>query len=576
MEWHGQSIIHIARAHWTSSLDCYHVCMVIRHGASGINCPRNSTDLICQCFLPKAAFAAGLAGARVCLLSRQCEKVYGIDIHTTSGQKPPGQLSVQAMSISPLDGSVAWAPKYKKTGVVFFQRPSVRAAELSFAAGAVFALAFVGAKSSKTLLAVGLVSDEDEAAVVLYDYESDHEIVSCKLPEVDVVEYMDGDIRFFQGELAISNDGSFFGIADGWHLFVWDCMECEPVLQRRVQPCGVAFSLDSDIVTTATNGLPVPGTVFLSFEVPSGKPACDHAMHQKHVNEDFGSHCPMLYTKCGFIVYLSRKVVLINADGELVFSVEPFKWSAPVLALADLPEHPRSFSGCARLCEAYTTVIQPVVHEEEPAVIGSTEAAEIVAQQEACFMETNFDATVKSGEAKQFHVCTLNRCTKELRDLLCNGPQLKLVRDALGDRNWLLPGGSLVFVEKEWLAPILRHLEREHIQLYPSTLVVSSSHLYLVEEVLDHFRKVWCKSNQQMEVHDDDCSSLRVNSAANSATLSSLGYSDHLKSVEVELVITRTFVQMVRVAPHDDTLTQSTSKVHCPNVANVRSASRQL
>merc|ERR1712176_364665 len=79
----------------------------------------------------------------------------------------------------------------------------------------------------------------------------------------------------------------------------------------------------------------------------------------------------------------------------------------------------------------YTTVIQSVAHEEDPVAIAVAEASEIVAQQEAPFVELRLDDHTEAATVEpRIHLCTLNRCPKELRQLLCHGPELKYVRDA--------------------------------------------------------------------------------------------------------------------------------------------------
>jgi len=593
MEWGGQNL---ACANWASSFECHHVCMVIANAENtlGVKFPQLAADLVRQNFLPKASVAIGFEDAKVCLLSAEGDKVHGVDVLAGSTRNWRSRR-LQTLSISPLDGTLAWAHKYGDGGAVFMRKPHEVTSELHFALGRVFALAFV---RSRTLLVVGLVNNEDESSVVLYDYASSLSIVSLSLHGVDAVKYDLGGFSVPDGELAVANNGLFFGVADGWNLTAWDFAEGRQLLQHNIEPVGLAFTLDSCILTAATKEM-ASEFRFRSFTVVSGEPASDHYMHMKHVTGTDAR--AMLYTNFSFIVFVERSMVVINPVGEVVLNiVVPFQRCGPAIALAIVPERVDDHT---RFEQPYATFIQPVDHEEEEAaIIGVLEAAEIVAVQEACFVELNVDAEAETDTAKRFHVCTLNRCPKELRDRLCKGPQLKHVRDALGDQKWMGPGGSLIFVEPEWIELVLNYLERERVQLHPSNLCISATYVYLVEEVMDMFRKVWCKNNEEIEISADDSWSLDNNGEAESAVSgSSCHFSDQRQCVDienaeggssvlrnscsvsapglssdVELVYQKTFVHIVKPAAADDTATQSTTQLHCPMQVNPRMPSRQL
>lgn len=526
--------------------------MIISHAQDllGPQFPQVAAQLIYRCFLPKASFAACLQDgvqAKVCLLSSAGDRVHGACFH---GRR------VEAMSISPLDGTVAWAPKSNTHGLVILQRRGGKVSELNMASGRVFALSFF---SSKPFLVAGLVDEEDQCSVVLFDYANGHMVMTYSLPDI------------IDADLSVSSDGRFFGVADGWNLMVWDFEEGQqPLLKRRIQPGGLAFTLDSDIITAAVNKS--HGTRFLSFEVASGEPAEDHVLHMKYINEAYWFKCPMVYTGLGFLVHLYRSLVLVSSTGEVVLHTRVFECGR-VMVLASIVDFADVHTGPDELL--YATVIQPVAHEEDPVVIAVAEAAEIVAQQEASFVELSLHDHFEADMPKpSIHLCTLNRCPKELRQLLCHGPELKHVRDALGDESWTGPGGSLIFVEAEFCGPIMSHLEHEAVQLHPSNLIVSSSYCYLVEEVIDRFRKVWCKSNEEIQLRDGGSSRLENDTFAPSSDSRSSSHGNH--EIFVELVCEKTFIHATRPAVPDDSVTQSTTRVECLNQVNPRLPPRQL
>jgi hypothetical protein len=145
----------------------------------------------------------------------------------------------------------------------------------------------------------------------------------------------------------------------------------------------------------------------------------------------------------------------------------------------------------------------------------------------------------------------------------------------MGDQKWIGPGGSLIFVEEDCFESIMAHLEKERIELHPSHLVISESIAYLVEEVIDKFRQIWCKKSEPFTLqslrssqHEDI---LQSNPSVSSDTKKDEEIDD---AIEVELYIENTFVVIRRAVVDQETT--STTKVHCPHRPNVRLPSTQL
>lgn len=179
-------------------------------------------------------------------------------------------------------------------------------------------------------------------------------------------------------------------------------------------------------------------------------------------------------------------------------------------------------------------------------------------------------------QAIKFHMCTLNRSSKELRRALCEGPELKLVRDAIGAEQWMGPNGSLIFVDSESVQAIREHLDFEAVLLHPSSLVVSTQYLYLVEEVLDKHR-MWCKHHEELVVvrAQADDANAEQHGSCSPWTSSSSDRTIANDALDVQLVVQRTFIQQIREMPPSDSVTQSTTQRYSRG-SNPRLRSRQL
>mmetsp|Transcript_97067 Transcript_97067/g.186400 ORF Transcript_97067/g.186400 Transcript_97067/m.186400 type:complete len:190 (-) Transcript_97067:50-619(-) len=173
-------------------------------------------------------------------------------------------------------------------------------------------------------------------------------------------------------------------------------------------------------------------------------------------------------------------MILIDHSGDMVLNFEICKEDGPFVACTGVPQASDRRSECVG--SFHIQVIEPVSHDDEPAAISEAEAAAVVAVQEAGFVEQSLlqepDLPARADHTRRrFMLCTLNRYSKEFRDVLCNGPQLKTVRDALGER-WCGPGGSLFFVQEQDYEGIMGKLAFCSIELKPSHLVVSECYSY--------------------------------------------------------------------------------------------------
>ena len=90
-------------------------------------------------------------------------------------------------------------------------------------------------------------------------------------------------------EITISSDGLTSGAADSFNVLAFYLRQGLALFTRRVQPSGVAFSLDSDVLYTSSNDRSMSGDASLRldcFEVPSGRASCDHVMHHATMTRD--------------------------------------------------------------------------------------------------------------------------------------------------------------------------------------------------------------------------------------------------------------------------------------------------
>lgn len=547
---------------------------------------------LCDCFLPRVSFAAGVTDGRIGLLSKDGDIVDCIDIPRTLGLT---KGRVRAMSISPLDGTVAIAPFYSPSGRVVWQRASATTCGTTSIPGDVFGLAFV---ASKSLLAIGHVNADDEASVTIFDYVASNRVASHGLRALDAVDYMDYEIRSVECEMAVSSDGLTFGAADGFIVLALDLRDGETLFKKRVQPSGVVFSPEADILTAACNDFSIasePSLRLDCFEVPSGNLACHHAMHGKCL-KGTALACPMLYCSLGLVLFFDRRMVLISPSGDVLLDMQPFQRAGPVIALAEaLVPSPERSAKCVN--GAYEVTIDAVRHDEDPATVGEAEAAEVVSQQHAGFVEKHLRGMLRPDEnelSRKTFLCTLNRCPKGLRNLLCNGPELRPVREALGAQKWMGPGGSLVFVETELFEEVMDEVAKLDMELKPSHLVVSDAYAYLVDEVIDQFKQVWCKSNEVLCCGEDKTRNLAPSVASDEQDTfgGSASAGDNHANVETDdrahdqtgggafrqlhLSIENTFVHVVDNEADDGHWTESTTEAHCPQRRNPRKPSRQL
>mmetsp|Transcript_31143 Transcript_31143/g.87720 ORF Transcript_31143/g.87720 Transcript_31143/m.87720 type:complete len:592 (+) Transcript_31143:73-1848(+) len=591
MEWDGNST---ARVKWTRSLDCHHLCMVLAHAQAkhgGKRFPLLAAGSMRDCFLPKTFFACGHADGIIELLSKEGDRIDAIDIPLAEGKDEGGPFKqtrkkhrIRALAVSPLDDTIAVAPFEVQNRVLLKRVPLVGVTDIPIP-GIKFGLAFV---ASQSLLVVGHVDDDDLASVTIYDYTNSSIVASHRLSVLNVVDYMTNepydDIRSVDCDMVVSSNGLTFGAADGFNVLAFDLCQGLELFAKCVQPSGVVFSLDSDILTTASNDHSMEGGASLRlycFEVPSGRAAYDHAMHGKRLRGTAIS-CPMMCSSAGLVLSFGRRVVLISPSGDVVFDFTMPEGMRQVVAWANIATGKRDNIKCVGA--PYEAVIETVTHDENPATIGDAEAAAVASEQRAGFVEQNLGRTLcaDAGEfpvPPQVHLCTLNRCPKELREQLCNGPELRLVRNALGAQRWLGPGGSLVFVKEEHFEEIMSETMWLDRNLKPSHLIVSEAFLYLVEEVIDKFKQCWCKSSEGIPLQRSTSSNAERDLVSDND--SAIGYpasgvEEESRCQDVYLSIDSTFVHIMRDTGSAGQWTESTTGAHCPGARNPRMPSRQL
>eukprot|EP00928_Gymnodinium_smaydae_P064090 TRINITY_DN47505_c0_g1_i1.p1 TRINITY_DN47505_c0_g1~~TRINITY_DN47505_c0_g1_i1.p1 ORF type:complete len:927 (-),score=61.96 TRINITY_DN47505_c0_g1_i1:85-2802(-) len=166
-----------------------------------------------------------------------------------------------------------------------------------------------------------------------------------------------------------------------------------------------------------------------------------------------------------------------------------------------------------------TCHIERVDHAEPAAQIDEGEAADIVAIQEADYIErlvvcaagNEASEEPKENTHEEAYLLHFNRSPKPMVDALRTGAPLKKCRDALEAEgfSWKLPCGALVFCEPHQHRCVMKALNRKVLRT--SHVVVVESLEYLVEEtvasVSNSCHGAWVKSREVLGKMSDDMSS---------------------------------------------------------------------
>lgn len=172
-------------------------------------------------------------------------------------------------------------------------------------------------------------------------------------------------------------------------------------------------------------------------------------------------------------------------------------------------------------CDGAAAVIEEVVHDEPPAVVDPTEAALLVQQQWAGFIErlvecgafeVAFGANDGGGLASlqdQVHWLCLNRRPKEALEAIAGGAALRACRSALEAEGlqWQLIGGAMVFVHPHQYRSVVYALLKRGFSLRRSDIVIARSLEHLLEESLAKSNignGAWVCERRLVDHEDDD------------------------------------------------------------------------
>ena len=183
---------------------------------------------------------------------------------------------------------------------------------------------------------------------------------------------------------------------------------------------------------------------------------------------------PVVAVACG-----TFHTCAVKANGDLVCFGNNAKGAC------DVPEEFTGLSPTAANQPVLTEAVLQHVHHPGPAArIPAQEAAAIVAQQEASFIEHNLDSVGWDGPhplAARPRVVLLHfsRSPTELKDVLRTCVGLGAVREELEQAgcNWILPSGAKILV-----APRVYHLLLSHLNCNPA-LELQKCHVLVSEEL---------------------------------------------------------------------------------------------
>jgi len=268
------------------------------------------------------------------------------------------------------------------------------------------------------------------------------------------------------------------------------------------------------------------------------------------------------------------------SSGDLLWKL-PLDSDGVCTIAATIPLHRKSVAG---ICDTTAALeiprvqhpIESVLHVDPPALIHEEEAAAFTAVQHADFVQQLCNDRVDdddrhsadSGVARVW-LCKLNRIPKALRTELCEGESLLPCRRALeaAGYHYKLPeSGAFVFVHPDEYNVTLDAVC--DIKLTPDNVLFTASFELMVEEALlgggALEAHAWVKSRDRVIIEEDHVI-IEEGMGAQSAK-ATIGDGVPLPIKE------STFIgfSLVRNADYDSPRTESTTKVHCPNIANPR------
>lgn len=226
-------------------------------------------------------------------------------------------------------------------------------------------------------------------------------------------------------------------------------------------------------------------------------------------------------------------------------------------------------------------VIQELQHDEPAARIDAQEAADLVAQMEAGFVERNLNVAVirepspipgtEQAQQDNIYLIRFSRHPQSFCDALMKGLSLRRCREALEAQGFdcVLPSGTKVFVHPQQYKSVRSALVEADIELRPYHVVLASSLEYLVEESL-----ATIPGRDGVHAHGRLCMPKPVPDTFSSAVAvgtdvkplntetSAIDLSAVAKDLMPFLAVERTFIFTQRPVPNAEDVTQSTTEAH--------------
>ena len=221
-------------------------------------------------------------------------------------------------------------------------------------------------------------------------------------------------------------------------------------------------------------------------------------------------------------------------------------------------------------------VVQQVDHSGPAALIPADEAAAIVAQQEASFIEHNINSVAWGAPATSqavYRVVLLHfsRAPAEMRDALQHSEGLGAVFHELEQAglNWMLPSGAKILVPPHVYHMLLSHLNRNP-QLEQQ---LHNSHILVSEELQPVVIAAVSELPSRLRVRLADYDTFTLSDAASSAdsgwSVAASGSMQPWGWSEGEMVLSRTFLEL-RPTDIADDVTHSTGRGGNPRLAAKR------
>ena len=238
-----------------------------------------------------------------------------------------------------------------------------------------------------------------------------------------------------------------------------------------------------------------------------------------------------------------------------------------------------SFERCFVPGPVEPAVVQRVDHSGPAALIPADEAAAIVAQQEASFIEHNINsvtwgAATASQSVYRVVLLHFSRAPAQMRDALQHSEGLRPVFDELAQAglNWMLPSGTKILVPPHVYHMLLNHLNCNsdlEQQLH-------SSHILVSEELQAVVMAAVGELPSRLRVRLADYDTFTLSDAASSAdsgwSVAASGSVQPWGWSEGEIVLSRTFLEL-RPTDIADDVTHSTGRGGNPRLAVRRAES---